>query len=74
MTNVTKYEMEMVVNCNIGEQTANVYTRDKSVKQKLNRLVSDYPNPDKPEKFLQFLQISSTIKKNVGGCVHVTHG
>ncbi len=33
-----------------------------------------YPNPDKPEKFLQFLQISSTIKKNVGGCVHVTHG
>jgi len=32
------------------------------------------PNPDKPEKFLQFLQISSTIKKNVGGCVHVTHG
>ena len=28
MTNVTKYEMEMVVNCNIGEQTTNVYTRD----------------------------------------------
>ena len=31
-------------------------------------------NPNKPEKFLQFLQISSTIKKNVRGCVHVTHG
>ena len=28
-----------------------------------------YPNPDKPEKILQFLHISSTIKKNVGGCV-----
>ena len=36
--------------------------------------ISLFPNPDKPEKFLQFLQISSTIKKNVGGCVHVTHG
>ena len=44
MTNLTKYEMEMVVNCNIREQTANVYTRDKSVMQKLNWLVSDYPN------------------------------
>ena len=33
------------------------------------------PNPDKPEKFfLQFLHVSSTIKKNVGGCVHVTYG
>ncbi len=32
----------MVVNCNIGEQTANVYTKDKSVMQKPNRLVADY--------------------------------
>ena len=32
-----------------------------------------YPNPDKPEKILQFLHISSAIKKNVGGCVHVTY-
>ena len=44
MTNLTKYKMEMVVNCNIREQTANVYTRDKSVMQKLNWLVSEYPN------------------------------
>ncbi len=44
MTNLTKYKMEMVVNCNIREQTANVYTRHKSVMQKLNWLVSDYPN------------------------------
>ena len=32
------------------------------------------PNPDKPEKFLQFLQFSSIIKKNHGGCVYVTYG
>ena len=44
MTNLTKYKMEMVVNCNIREQTANIYTRDKSVMQKLNWLVSEYPN------------------------------
>lgn len=30
MTNLTKYEMETVVNYNAGEQTATVYTRDKS--------------------------------------------
>ena len=38
-----------------------------------NKIVKYYPNPDKPEKILQFLHISSTIKKNVGGCVHVTY-
>ena len=32
------------------------------------------PNPDKPEKFLHYLQVSSTIKKNHGGYVHVTYG
>ena len=31
MANLTKYEMETVVNYNAGEQTATVYTRDKSV-------------------------------------------
>ena len=30
MENLTKYEMETVVNYNAGEQTATVYTRDKS--------------------------------------------
>ena len=35
--------METVVNYNAGEQTATVYTRDKSVMRKLDRLVADYP-------------------------------
>ena len=43
MTNLTKYEMETVVNYNAGEQTATVYTRDKSVMRRLDRLVADYP-------------------------------
>jgi len=44
MTNLTKYEMETVVNYNAGEQTATVYTRDKAVMRKLDRLVMDYPD------------------------------
>ena len=36
--------MEMVVNCNVGEQTETVYMRDKSVMRKLDRLVVDYPD------------------------------
>ncbi|MCU0081508.1 hypothetical protein [Extibacter muris] len=44
MTNLTKYEMETVVNYNAGEQTATVYTRDKSVMRKLDRLVADCPD------------------------------
>lgn len=44
MTNLTKYEMETVVNYNAGEQMAIVYTRDKSVMRRLDRLVADYPD------------------------------
>ena len=36
--------METVVNYNAGEQTTTVYTRDKSVMRKLDRLVADYPD------------------------------
>ncbi|MCI9141153.1 MAG: hypothetical protein HFH87_00855 [Lachnospiraceae bacterium] len=43
MANLTKYEMETVVNYNAVEQTATVYTRDKSVMRRLDRLVADYP-------------------------------
>lgn len=44
MENLTKYEMEIVVNYNDREQAAIVYTRDKSVMRKLDRLVTDYPD------------------------------
>lgn len=44
MVNLTKYEMETVVNYNAKEQTATVYTRDKSVMRRLDRLVADYPD------------------------------
>lgn len=44
MANLTKYEMETVVNFNAGEQTATVYTRDKSVMRRLDQLVENYPD------------------------------
>ena len=44
MTPLTRYEMETIVNYNAGEQTATVYTRDKAVMRKLDKLVADFPD------------------------------
>ena len=44
MTKLTKYEMETIVNYNVGEQNATVYTRDKAVMRKLDRLVAEFPD------------------------------
>ena len=43
MTNITKYKMKTIVNYSAGEQTATVYTRDKTVMRKLDQLIKDYP-------------------------------
>ena len=42
MTPLTKYEMGTIVNYNAGEQTVAVYTRDKAVMRKLDKLVADF--------------------------------
>ena len=39
-----RYEQETVVNYNAGEQTATLYTRDKTVMRKLDTLVADFPD------------------------------
>ena len=39
---LSRYEQETVVNYNAGEQTATVYTRDKTVMRKLDTLVGDF--------------------------------
>ncbi len=41
---LSRYEQETVVNYNAGEQTATVYTRDKTVMRKLDTLVADFPD------------------------------
>lgn len=43
MTPLTRYEQETIINFNAGEQNATVYTRDKAVMRKLDRLVKDFP-------------------------------
>ena len=44
MIPLTKYEKESIINYNAGEQTATVYTRDKTVMRKLDKLVADFPD------------------------------
>lgn len=41
--NLTKYEQETIVNYNAGEQEATVYTADKTVMRRFDRLVAEYP-------------------------------
>lgn len=43
MTPLTRYEQETIINFNAGEQNATVYTRDKAVMRKLDRLVNAFP-------------------------------
>ena len=44
MTPLSRYEQETIVNYNAGEQTATLYTRDKTVMRKLDRLVAEFPD------------------------------
>lgn len=41
---LSRYEQETIINYNAGEQTATVYTRDKTVMRKLDTLVADFPD------------------------------
>ena len=40
---LSRYEQETIVSYNAGEQSANIYTRDKAVMRKLDTLVADFP-------------------------------
>lgn len=42
MTPLTRYEQETIINFNAGEQIATVYTKDKAVMRKLDKLVADF--------------------------------
>lgn len=43
MGSLSKYEQETVINFNAGEQTAIVYTRDKTVMRRIDALVIEFP-------------------------------
>ena len=44
MNQLSRYEMETLISYNADEHTATVYTRDKAVMRKLDRLVADFPD------------------------------
>lgn len=41
--NICRYEQETIINFNAAEQTATVYTRDKTVMRRLDALVIEHP-------------------------------
>lgn len=41
--NLTKYEQETIINYNVGEQVATVYTADKAVMRRFDNLVAEFP-------------------------------
>ena len=43
MSKLSKYEQETIINFNVAETDAVVFTRDKSVIRKLDALVTEFP-------------------------------
>ena len=43
MTRLTKYEQETIINFNVAERDAVVFTRDKGTMKKLDALVNEFP-------------------------------
>ena len=41
---LSRYEQETIINFNVAEKTASVYTRDPAVIRKLDSLVIEYPD------------------------------
>ena len=43
MSRLTKYEQETIINFNVAERDAVVFTRDKATMKKLDALVNEFP-------------------------------
>ena len=43
MSRLTKYEQETIINFNVAERDAVVFTRDKAIMKKLDALVNEFP-------------------------------
>ncbi len=43
MSKLSKYEQETIINFNVAESDAVVFTRDKAVMRKLDALVTEFP-------------------------------
>ena len=65
MAVLTKYEQETIINFNVGEADAVVFTRDKSVMRKLDALVNEFPEVYKCLKVTDIDKTYSMPKKYV---------
>ena len=65
MNGLTKYEQEAIINFNVGEADAVVFTRDKSVMRKLDALVTEFPEVYKCLKVTDIDKTYSMPKKYV---------
>lgn len=65
MNGLTKYEQETIINFNVGEADAVVFTRDKSVMRKLDALVTEFPEVYKCLKVTDIDKTYSMPKKYV---------
>lgn len=63
MNGLTKYEQETIINFNVGEADAVVFTRDKSVMRKLDALVTESPEGYKCLKVTDIDKTYSMPKK-----------
>lgn len=62
---MTKHEMKTLFNYNTGEQTAAVYTMDRAVMRKLDKLVKDYIDSYKLIKQTDIDKANSMSKSHV---------
>lgn len=65
MAVLTKYEQETIINFNVAETDAVVYTRDKAVMRKLDALVNEFPGVYKCLKVTDIDKTYSMPKKYV---------
>ena len=65
MSKLSKYEQETIINFNVAESDAVIYTRDKAVMRKLDALVNEFPEVYKCLKVTDIDKIYSMPKKYV---------
>lgn len=65
MSVLTKYEQETIINFNVAESDAVVFTRDKAVMRKLDALVTEFPEVYKCLKVTDIDQTYSMPKQYV---------
>ncbi|MCR5639714.1 MAG: hypothetical protein K6G04_00015 [Lachnospiraceae bacterium] len=65
MAVLTKYEQETVINFNVAESDAVVFTRDKAIMRKLDALVTEFPELYKCLKVTDIDKIYSMPKQYV---------